>query len=76
MKPPRLPVEHPDRLLELEEHLESTLNFLMDDAVAAGWEVDEAQKAVRSIADIFRARHEANLDTERQISEARKKQAH
>ena len=54
----------------------SLANFLMDDAVAAGWEVDEAQKAVRSIADIFRARHEANLDTERQISEARKKQAH
>lgn len=41
----------------------------------AGWEVDEAQAAVRNIADLFKARHEANLDTDRQISEARKKAA-
>ena len=76
MKPPRLALSHPDRLLELEEHIEATLNFLMDDVVASGWEVEEAQNAVRNIADIFKARHDSNRETDRQVSEARKKLAH
>jgi hypothetical protein len=75
MKPPRLAPTHPDRILDLEAHIESTLNFLMDDCVRAGWEVDEARQAVRNIADLFKARHEAYRDDERRISEERKKSA-
>jgi len=70
MNAPRLPVGHADRTLELEEHIESTLNALMEDVVSAGWTVDEAQAAVRNIADIFKARCEAYADTDRKIAEA------
>jgi hypothetical protein len=75
MNPPRLVLDHPDRILDLEVHIESTLNFLMDDCVAAGWEVDEARQAVLNIAEVFKARHEAYQCDERRISEERKKSA-
>jgi hypothetical protein len=57
MNAPRLPADHADRVLELEEQLESAVNSLMDNAVTAGWSVDEAQAAVRNIAGVFAERH-------------------
>lgn len=49
---------------------------IMESALAAGWELEEIEAAARSLAENFRGRIEANAETERQIEEARRRDAH
>lgn len=70
MKPPRLPPEHPDRIIELEEMLDRPMAEHMEAALTAGWDVWEIDLAVRSLVEHFVKRIAANADTDRQIAEA------
>lgn len=76
VKPPRLPDTHPDRQIELEEAMEAAVTSIMDAAARAGWHQAEIAAAVVSLAVNYLLKLEANAETERQISEARKRISH
>lgn len=72
MNRPRLPADHPDRIIDLEQEMESHLVALMDRAREAGWNQEEVAAAVTSLARNYVLRLEANLETDRQIAQAMK----
>jgi uncharacterized protein (UPF0335 family) len=63
--PPRLHGPYPDRLIDCEAALESSVQQLIDAATAVGWTSAEMRKAIRRlIADHKRAEEEeAKLET-------------
>jgi hypothetical protein len=63
---------HPDRILDLEQELESHLVALMDRAREAGWHQEEVAEAVTSLARNYVLRLDANLETDRQMAMAMK----
>lgn len=67
-----LPADHPDRILDLEEEMESHLVALMDRAREAGWHQEEVVEAVMSLARNYMLRLDANLETDIQIARAMK----
>lgn len=72
MKSPRLPPDHPDRVIELEQEMESHLVALMDRAKDAGWDQEEIAKAVINLAVNYVHRLRANEETDRQIAQSLK----
>jgi hypothetical protein len=72
MKPPRLPTDHPDRVIELEQEMESHLVALMDRARDLGWHQEEVMAAVVGLARNYVLRLQANLQTDQQIAQALK----
>lgn len=57
MKPPVLPEEHPDRLLDLEKQLELPMRAAMEAARLAGYDVYEIDYAVRQLTANFVTMH-------------------
>jgi hypothetical protein len=70
MNRPRLPANHPDRILELEQEMESHLAALMDRARDLGWHQEEIAAAVMSLARNYVLRLEANVETDIAIAKA------
>jgi len=76
MKPPRLATNHPDRILDLEQEMESHLVALMDRAREAGWHQEDVAAAVTNLARNYVLRLDANLETDKQIALAMKDTGH
>lgn len=70
MNRPRLPADHPDRILDLEQEMESHLVALMDRARDLGWHQEEIAAAVMSLARNYVLRLEANVETDIAIAKA------
>lgn len=70
MKSHRLAANHPDRILDLEQELESHLVALMDRARDLGWHQEEICAAVIGLARNYVLRLEANVETDIAIARA------
>lgn len=68
--PPRLPDQHPDRLLACEEQLEGALTYLADSAKAAGWEAGEIDLALLNLAVARLKSADVNFDVDGAIRRA------
>lgn len=51
IKPPAQPGPYPDRHLHCQMLMEERFRAVLDDAVAAGWALDEAATAMVELAD-------------------------
>ncbi|MBB1247476.1 hypothetical protein [Rhizobium sp. G21] len=73
MSSPRLPQDHPDRLLECEAQIEAGVIALVDAAEAAGWGGAESLAAIISVAENLMLQREANAKTDADILTALRK---
>jgi hypothetical protein len=76
MRPPRLPANHPDYVIDLEEQMEAQLVALMDLASDRGWDQATVAAAVASLAQNYVKMLEANLQTEIDIAKAMRLRRH
>jgi CDP-diacylglycerol pyrophosphatase len=68
--PPAQPGPYPDRQLHCQMLMEERFRAVLDDAVAAGWALDEAATAMVELADNQVLMIMANTDTDDEIARA------
>jgi hypothetical protein len=73
MRSPRLPVRYPDRHLDCQEALESSVIAIINDGQAVGWSIADVTTALIAVADNLMLADAANRETDRDIDEALKR---
>jgi hypothetical protein len=72
LKSPRFPPFHPDRHQDCQELLEDRVNIIVDDALAAGWSIEELATALVELADNMVLGHRSNQQMELALGVARR----